>query len=126
MMYNDYEITMLNKNDQKLYVTRCSGSTLEEAVQHSNYWREKGEIIGEDFEIVEWIIERTSDEYPYDTEDIMKKALANKAETIRKLENSRASARDKADLREVIENEAVSKFWYLDTACRDWLWAIME
>ena len=126
MMYNDYEITMLNKNDQKLYVTRCSGSTHEEAVQHSNYWREKGEIIGEDFEIVEWIIERTSDEYPYDTEDIMKKALANKAETIRKLENSRASARDKADLREVIENEAVSKFWYLDTACRDWLWAIME
>jgi len=126
MMYNDYEITMLNKNDQKLYVIRCSGSTLEEAIQHANYWQGKGEIIGEDFEVVESIIERTSDEYPYDTEDIMKKALANKAETIRKLENSRASARDKADLREVIENEAVSKFWYLDTACRDWLWAIME
>ena len=126
MMYNDYEITMLNKNDQKLYVTRCSGSTLEEAVQHSNFWREKGEIIGEDFEVVESIIERTSDEYPYDTEDIMKKALASKAETIRKLENSRASARDKADLKAVIENEAISKFWSLDTACRDWLWAIME
>ena len=126
MMYNDYEITMLNKNNHELYVTRCSGSTLEEAVQHSNFWREKGEIIGEDFEVVESIIERTSDEYPYDAEDIMKKALANKAETIRRLENSRASARDKADLKAVIENEAISKFWSLDTACRDRLWEIMK
>ena len=126
MMYNRYEFKLLDKDTKEVYLTREYGVTVEEAVQHNNFWNAPSEKIGEKFEIIETKIESTTDEYPYAAEDMLKKAFADKEETIRKIEAGPADPQDKEDLKKVIENEATWDFWHLDTLCRDRLFDVMR
>ena len=124
--YNRYEFKLLNKETKKVYLAWEYGRTVEEAVQHNSFWEAPGQRIGELFEIIGTKIESTTDKYPYEAEDLLKKAFAEKEETLKKLELGRANPQDKEDLRAVIENEAPWDFWPLDTLCRDRLFEIMK
>ena len=126
MMYNNYKIMMIHKGDKNFYSTECIGTTVAEAIEHYDFWCAKGDRISEDFEILKAIVTSTTTDYPYEYEDLMKKAFASKTETIARLEKSRACARDKEDLKEIIENEDASKFWTLSTLCRDRFWEFMR
>ena len=114
------------KGTKKIYLAWGDGTTIEEAIQHHNFWCAPGEKIGEKFEILETAVIGMTDEYPYDAEDTLKRAFADKEKTIKKIEAGPANPQDKEDLRAVIENEAPWNFWTLDTLCRDRLWDVMK
>ena len=123
MVYNNYSIRMIHKGTGELYETECVGATLEEAVKHHDFWLRKDDQM-ENFEILQVIIESTTTEYPYEDEDVLKEAFANKAETIAKIEKTALKDTDKKNLKEVVEAEDAPRLNELDTICRDYFWKI--
>ena len=128
MIYNHYAFTMTKKKDEtkERWHGWATGSTVEEAIQHADFWHAEGDKLGEDFDILETRIKGTSTEYPYEDEDIMRRAFANKEDTIARIEAAGMSDLDKHDLKLVVEKEDAATFNVLPTACRDWFWYVME
>lgn len=127
MAYNNYELRMVKKNDtdKELYFGWATGTTLEDAIKHADFWNAKGDTLAEDFEILEAKVTGTTSYYPYKSEDILRRAFEEKDSTIAKIEACGACDEDKEDLIAVIENKDAATFKYLATACRDWLYDLM-
>ena len=76
--YQKYEFKLLNKDTKNIYFGWGHGRTVEEAIQHHNFWNAPGEKIGGKFEIIEAKDIDFTDEYPYEAEDLLKKHLPTK------------------------------------------------
>jgi len=126
--YKDYElvITKANSNDFHRFVTFATGETLDDAIDHYNFWQKDGDKLRTDWTIVDIKIKGQYTNYPYSLEDAMKKAMADKIAAIHKILQSSADNQDQLDLIACIVNETPWKLSELDTACRDHFCEIME
>ena len=125
-LYTRYEFKLRNKNTKAEYLAWGTGTTLREAIRDSNFFEAPGQRIGELFKIIEANVEDTTYEYPYKMRDMLKRAFADKAETLKKIEKFVTDKWDKEDLKAVVENEAPWDFYRLDTIVRDKLFELVE
>ena len=124
MTYNNYKFTF-TKNGEGM-IGWATGRTIEEAAEHFNFWAPAGNRIGDGITPEKWTKTGTFTGYPYTMEDALAEAFRTKPESIRLINESKASTQDKEDLARIIEEEDAAAFAFLDTACQEWLLDIME
>lgn len=122
---NGYKINISKNNKLKLCAF-SEGVSLEDAIAHYDFWKAEGDRIASNYTVTDWKVSYEVLYYPFNLEDAMRKAMANKIPAIHAILQSNLDDQDKEDLIRSVVNDAPWDLAALDTLVRDRFCTIME